>query len=99
MNDQPALPGHRATFADAVDIFPVTKGTPPTTVASFPGHTFQAAPGRLRCNTFIAQTPHVAGMLAAMCDGSVRTLSPGMSEATYWGAVTPSGGEVLGNDW
>jgi hypothetical protein len=38
-------------------------------------------------------------MLVARGDGSVRTLSPGMSETTYWAAVTPAGGEVAGPDW
>ena len=51
------------------------------------------------CDPHLAQTPHSGGMLAAMCDGSVRTLAGGMSPATYWGAVTPDGGEVLGSDW
>ena len=32
-------------------------------------------------------------------DGSVRTLAPSMSGATWWAAVTPSGGEVTGSDW
>jgi hypothetical protein len=34
-----------------------------------------------------------------MFDGSVRSLSAGTSEATFWGMVTPAGGEVLGWDW
>jgi type II secretory pathway pseudopilin PulG len=51
------------------------------------------------CNWNLAQTPHRGGMLAALADGSVRTLSPGMSPKTYWGAVTPAGGEVPGDDW
>jgi hypothetical protein len=38
-------------------------------------------------------------MVAGMADGSVRTLAPGMSGATWWAAVTPSGAEVLGADW
>jgi hypothetical protein len=34
-------------------------------------------------------------MLVALMDGSVRTLNPEISMETFWGAVTPSGGEVL----
>lgn len=45
------------------------------------------------CDPALPQTPHVGGMLAAMGDGSVRTISPGVSVAVFWGAVTPSGGE------
>ena len=97
---------HRPTFADGGPIlnlrnfgdnYPVTSGSPPVTRDSFPGYTFQVAP--LDCNYAMAQTPHWSGMLVALGDGSVRTLSPGMSETTFWGAVTPAGGEVLGSDW
>jgi hypothetical protein len=35
----------------------------------------------------------------ALGDGSVRILSPQMSVTTFWGAVTPAGGEVSGKDW
>lgn len=101
----------RPTFADngpAVnfegygDVYPATAGTPPVSSPRFvfPGaYTFQVAPPLDRCFEFTAQTPHWSGMLVALGDGSVRTLSPGMSPATYWGAVTPAGGEVLGIDW
>jgi prepilin-type N-terminal cleavage/methylation domain-containing protein len=105
---------HRATFADNGplviwynptgaknynDVYPLTSGNPPTSVGSVPGLTFQVRPRVSECDPRIAQTPHSGGMLAAMGDGSVRTLAPGLSPATYWAAVTPTGGEVLGNDW
>ena len=61
--------------------------------------TFQTVPSIRNCNPALAQTPHRSGMLVAMGDGSVRILAPGMSEATYWAAVTPAGGEILGPDW
>jgi len=84
----------RATFADQKmgDVYPVV-GMPSA------GVTFQAGPRLAECDPRIAQTPHPGGMIAGMADGSVRSLSPSMSPATYWGAVTPSGGEVLGSDW
>jgi hypothetical protein len=47
----------------------------------------------------VAQTPHVGGMLTGMGDGSVRVVSPTISEWTYWAAVTPAGSESLGPDW
>jgi hypothetical protein len=40
-----------------------------------------------------------AGMIAAMADGSVRTLRPTVSEATLKAALTADGGEVLGPDF
>lgn len=91
----------RATFADPVsDVCPVTSGNPPVSIGSIPDLTFQVAPsGDTLCNPSIAQTPHPGGMIAALADGSVRILSRGMSRETYWGAVTPAGGEILGDDW
>jgi prepilin-type N-terminal cleavage/methylation domain-containing protein len=53
---------------------------------------------RLGCDPDLAQTPHPGGMLAALADGSVRTLRPAIAPQVYWGSVTPSGGEVL-DDW
>ena len=81
------------------DVYPVTSGNPPTTVGSIPGLTFQVAPRIADCDPRLAQTPHPSGMIVALGDGSVRTLSPGMSPATFWAAVTPAGGEVFGPDW
>lgn len=93
----------RPTFADIVDVRPKTTGNPPVSVGEW-GHevvamTFQVAPYPQNCNPFIAQTPHTSGMLVALGDGSVRTLAPSISEQTYWGAVTPNRGEILGADW
>jgi hypothetical protein len=48
------------------------------------------------CDPTVAQTPHSGGMLVGLADGSVRTLSSGMSTSAYWAAVTPLGGEVFG---
>jgi hypothetical protein len=45
------------------------------------------------------QTPHVAGMMVGMGDGSVRAVSPGVSAATWAAACDPRDGVPLGNDW
>jgi type II secretory pathway pseudopilin PulG len=82
-----------------VDVWPITAGDPPASVGSIRGLTFQVRPRLDECNSRIPQTPHSGGMLAALADGSVRTLAPGMSEQTFWGAVTPRGGETPGSDW
>ena len=34
-----------------------------------------------------------------ICDGSVRIVSKDISHKTWKEAMTPNGGEVLGNDW
>ncbi len=46
-----------------------------------------------------ANSNHTGGVQVGMGDGSVRMVSTGVSTATWWYALTPAGGEVLGNDW
>jgi type II secretory pathway pseudopilin PulG len=89
---------HRPTFADVNDVGPVVSGNPPVTLPSSP-YTFQVAPSLRECDPYLPQTPHSSGMLVALGDGSIRTVSGGVSERTFWSAVTPAGGEVLGSDW
>jgi prepilin-type N-terminal cleavage/methylation domain-containing protein len=95
----------RATFADwdykpyLNEAYPVTNGNPPVTTSSRSGRTFQVAPRLDECDPGLPSTPHRAGILVGLADGSVRTVSRHVSESTFWGAVTPNGGEVLGNDW
>lgn len=92
-----------ATFADGdnFNVSPVTLGSPPRSVGSgFPNWTFQVAPSLTEiCNSSIPQTPHPGGMLSAVADGSIRVLQRGMAPEVFWGAVTPAGGEILGNEW
>jgi prepilin-type N-terminal cleavage/methylation domain-containing protein len=61
--------------------------------------TFQTAPKIGDCLPTLPQTPHPSGMLIALADGSVRQVAPSISPSTFWAAVTPKGGEVLGRDW
>jgi type II secretory pathway pseudopilin PulG len=51
------------------------------------------------CDPRLPATPHVTGMLVALGDGSIRTVTPKISQYTFWAATTPAGGEVLGEDW
>jgi prepilin-type N-terminal cleavage/methylation domain-containing protein len=50
-----------------------------------------------QCDRRLASTSH-ASMNVALGDGSVRTLSAGISPATWAAALTPAGGEVLNLD-
>ncbi|MGL4552184.1 MAG: type II secretion system protein [Gemmataceae bacterium] len=93
--------GHRrATFADSgwEDVVPVTDPATRTARASVPGKTFQVRPRVEDVDPRIPQTPHRAGLTVALFDGSVRSIAPGVSEAVFWGMVTPAGGEVVGPD-
>ncbi|MBX9584306.1 MAG: DUF1559 domain-containing protein [Gemmataceae bacterium] len=95
-------PGPQAAlFADPGndDVTPVTAGSPPATRASVPGMTFQIKPTFLDCDHRVPQALFPSGLLVTLGDGSVRTVAPGVSESTFWSAVTPAGGDVLGSDW
>jgi prepilin-type N-terminal cleavage/methylation domain-containing protein len=50
------------------------------------------------CDPSLASTAHQA-MQVALADGSVRSLSPGMSGDTWWAACTPADDDLLGPDW
>jgi prepilin-type N-terminal cleavage/methylation domain-containing protein len=64
-----------------------------------PASLFQVQPAQGNCDPSRPSTAHTGGMQVALADGSARTLSQGMSGTTWWAAVTPAGGEVLGSDW
>jgi prepilin-type N-terminal cleavage/methylation domain-containing protein len=76
---------------------PVVHGNLPRN-GSPPGLEYTVPPGADVCNPFIPQTPHPTGMLAALADGSVRAIRPGVANAAFWAAVTPAGGEVASLD-
>jgi type II secretory pathway pseudopilin PulG len=59
----------------------------------------QPTPFLGNCDPTRAATAHPGGIQIGLADGSVRTLAPNVSGDTWWFAVTPAGGEVLGPDW
>ncbi|MSR32864.1 MAG: DUF1559 domain-containing protein [Gemmataceae bacterium] len=86
---RPVYPGFEITFFMAV----------PGANAVGPQSKFQVTPTPFNgnCNPFQAATPHQA-MQGCMVDGSIRSISGGVSPNTWWAACTTNGGEVLG-DW
>jgi len=79
-------------------------GAAPASITALPSpwtyKVFQVAPrGATPCDTRVAQTPHIGGMIVGLGDGSVRTVNSNISEWTYWAACTPSGNESLYSDW
>ena len=46
-----------------------------------------------------ASSPHTGGINVGLGDGSVRFVGQGVSPTTWWFALTPNGGDVLGSDW
>jgi prepilin-type N-terminal cleavage/methylation domain-containing protein len=97
------------------DVYPITSVQPAVSRPSRPGTIFQVQPrswipdkpaaegprppGPGECDTSVPQTPHSVGMIVVLADGSIRTIRPSVSVETFWAAVTPAGGEVLGGDW
>ena len=55
-------------------------------------------PNPLSCNYNNIQIPAM-GVQVCLCDGSVRTVLPSVSTATWSNAVNPQDGKVLGPDW
>jgi prepilin-type N-terminal cleavage/methylation domain-containing protein len=92
MNPTPTPRPFSPGFAIPVPVWPNASG---------PGSKFQVQPSPFLgdCDPTRAATAHPGGMVTGLADGSVRTLSPGMHGGTWWDAITPSGGEVLGPDW
>src|SRR5262245_14279315 len=59
----------------------------------------QPTPFLGNCDPTRASTAHASGIQVGLADGSVRTLAPTMSGGTWWAAVTPADGDLLGSDW
>ena len=63
------------------------------------GGTFEIRPPAPKCSYTSAQSTTSGGLLVSLGDGSVRVVSNNVTPTTYGAALTPSGGDVVGNDW
>jgi type II secretory pathway pseudopilin PulG len=93
----------RHSFADfeCNDVYPKTSGGVARPVRDFyqvERVTFQVTPRPQDCFAGVPTASHPSGLAVALMDGSIRTISPGVSPRTFWALVTPDGGEVAG-DW
>jgi prepilin-type N-terminal cleavage/methylation domain-containing protein len=64
-------------------------GSLPFTIAPAPGY----------CNPQVTSSPHSGVMPVGLGDGSVRTVSMGVSVTTWLNACIPDDGNPLGSDW
>jgi len=64
-----------------------------------PQRCLSGANSPILCDGNRASSDHTSGINAALADGSVRFVSQGVSPATWWAAMTPAGGEILGSNW
>jgi len=79
------------------DYYPVTEGNPPVSVAG-DGVTFQMRPTVMNCDPRLPNATSNGGLQVALGDGSVRIISPRVSDKVFWALVTPNGGEITGPD-
>ena len=63
------------------------------------GKTFQVRPALGQCDGSIPQGHSSGVMLVLLGDGSVKGVSAGVTPDTWAAALTPNGGDLLGNDW
>jgi prepilin-type N-terminal cleavage/methylation domain-containing protein len=69
------------------------------TTFTYPTATPQVMPLVSACNASNLQAMDAGSCLVGMADGSVRSVSPSISSYTWYCAVFPSDGLVLGSDW
>jgi prepilin-type N-terminal cleavage/methylation domain-containing protein len=60
---------------------------------------FQQRPAVADCDNWRAQACHTAGLNVALADGSVRSVAPSISQATWTIVLLPSDGTPPGPDW
>jgi prepilin-type N-terminal cleavage/methylation domain-containing protein len=51
------------------------------------------------CNGGWASSPHTAGTMVSLGDGSVKFVNASISATTWWAALTPNAGDQLGSNW
>jgi prepilin-type N-terminal cleavage/methylation domain-containing protein len=63
------------------------------------GKTFQDQPTPSTCDATLPQSFGTGAIQVLLGDGSVRGVTNGISATTWQAALTPSAGDILGNDW
>ncbi|VTR96219.1 Uncharacterized protein OS=Blastopirellula marina DSM 3645 GN=DSM3645_19223 PE=4 SV=1: N_methyl_2: SBP_bac_10 [Gemmata massiliana] len=92
----PDVPSHANTFADDTMADAVPPGV--SKRGELTVKTFQVLPQLMDCDYRVPQALFPSGLLVALADGSVRMVQVNIETVTFWGTVSPAGGEVLG-DW
>jgi prepilin-type N-terminal cleavage/methylation domain-containing protein len=64
-----------------------------------PGALFQVAPTTAACLAGLPQALRRSGIQVGMLDGSVRHVSPSVTGSSWWAACTPTGGDLVGNEF
>ncbi len=61
--------------------------------------TFQQHPTQASVVYTWPSSPHANGINVVLADGSARSVANSISLTTWWAALTPAGGDLLGSDW
>jgi len=56
-------------------------------------------PAAGNCDPYVLASPHTGAMVVGLGDGSVRTVTAGISVSTWLNACIPDSGVPLGSDW
>jgi len=59
----------------------------------------QATPLIANCNPYLVQALDASGCMTALMDGSVRSVMPSISQATWYAVLWPTDGLIPGSDW
>jgi len=54
---------------------------------------------RANCDGGKGASPHTANINVGLADGSVRSVGQSVSSATWWYALTPFSGDIVGGNW
>jgi prepilin-type processing-associated H-X9-DG protein len=60
---------------------------------------FESRPSPAQASCYDPHAIHGGGLVVALADGSVRSVSPSVSATTWIRLQTPQDGQPLGNDW
>jgi prepilin-type N-terminal cleavage/methylation domain-containing protein len=63
------------------------------------GKTFEVRPPQYQCDGSLPQALSSGALQVLLGDGSVKGVGQGVTPTTWFGALTPDKGEVLGSDW
>jgi prepilin-type processing-associated H-X9-DG protein len=60
---------------------------------------FESRPSPAQASCYAPHAIHGGGLMVALADGSVRSVSPSVSSTTFGRLQVPDDGSALGNDW
>jgi prepilin-type N-terminal cleavage/methylation domain-containing protein len=91
-------PGQPSGACLRTDYYDWSANYKPANPTANPNYVFDVNASVNRCNLFVTNSPH-ATMQVLLGDGSARSVSGGISKATWLAVCIPNSGAVTGPDW